>query len=85
MMKKTTTRLMTKGELESVNPKIRERFGATRVLESGSILEDDGIRCAHIVVRENQTTEPNNIKKLGDIVKETLTVDKVYYKGIQIA
>ena len=82
---KQTTRTISKQELEMVNPIIRQRLGATKVIESGTVVEDSEGKTYFIVVRERHTTYSDQIKKIGKIVKEKLNAQKVYYFETQIA
>lgn len=82
---KKTARLISQEEMGRVNPIIRERFGSTRMIKSGSVIENNGVKDYHIVVSEYHTTDPEGIRKVGEILKDILNANRVFYFGIQIA
>ena len=81
-------RLISKQELEKVNPKLSVRYGTLNQIDSGSFMEnEDGEKQYHISLKDgcNKYKTFGMLAQIGKCAKEAWNADCIYYLGVKIA
>ena len=81
-------RLISKQELEQVNPKLSKRFGPLNKIASGSFVEtEDGEKQYHISLSDscNKYKPLEMLSDIGAYAKEMWNADVIYCLGVKIA
>ena len=82
-----TMRILSQEEINNINREVVWEFGHLYAVVSGSIVVcEDGKSHYYIQLAKSEPErERNLLKQIGELVKDILLADEVYYNGTQIA
>ena len=82
-----TMRALTLKEINNINLEVVWEFGHLYAVVSGSVVELENGKTHHFIqfAKSDPERDCGILKQVGELVKDILLADEVYYNGIKIA
>ena len=82
-----TMRILTQEEIDNINHEVVWEFGHLYAVVSGSVVELENGKSHHYIqlAISNPERDRSLLKQIGELIKDILPAEEVYYNGSQIA